>query len=216
VKIVYQESAPMGRESGADPHPDSRVIVELTDIGPLSSADAKWVIDRLGEIEAEKLGLLRSRSAQAGDSGHLLEEAQLLLDVQTAKSAAAAMQQGTYTVTEPDAAAPSLFMPECEVCRMGALKDGKPSNVTILMPWKSHPELAKTREYRDAMRRFDDSEKARAFNALGDAEREVLAKRLRDIMQADSATQEEREFVVKTLGFRTQLVGGGNIAIVPE
>jgi hypothetical protein len=87
---------------------------------------------------------------------------------------------------------------------------------TIIMPWKAHPDLAAAREFDTAMQKFDDTEKARAFNAMEDAQRDLLAARIRGILSSASPSQDDMNFVHRTLGFYTKLQTGSNIAIVPE
>lgn len=146
----------------------------------------------------------------------MLEEAELVLAMETAKTAIAALKAGSYTVTEDGAASPSLVLPACEVVKMGAFRGGRTCMATIIMPWKNHRDLAKAREFRTAMRKFDDTEKARSFNALDDVQRDLLAARIRDILSSANPSQEDMHFVRRTLGFYTQLQEGGNIAIVPD
>ena len=87
---------------------------------------------------------------------------------------------------------------------------------TTIMPWKAHRDLAAAREFRTAMRKFDDTEKARAFNTLDDGQRDLIAARIRGILASAHPSQEDMQFVEEKLGFYTKLQAGSNIAIVPD
>lgn len=209
VRILLESSA--GTKSR-----EPQVLARLADLGPLSESEARWVRDRLREIETEKLDQLSSRRDQTQTSVAMLEEADLVLAMQTARAAAEALSLGSYTATAPDAPAPSLALPASEVVRIGALKDGKPCTITIIMAWKSFAQLAQAREFRDSMQRFDDTEKARAFNALPDAERAEISRRLHAILSADRPSDDDRAYLLRTIGFNTKLPRGSTIAIVPD
>lgn len=182
----------------------------------MSPEEARYVEDRLAEIVAEKAGLLKGLPAQALTSRLMLEESDLVLAMETAKSAIAALKAGSYTVTEDGAASPSLTLPACEVVMMGAFRGGRTCVATIIMPWKAHRDLAAAREFRTAMQKFDDTEKARAFNALDDGQRDLLAACIRGILSSANPSQEDMHFVDRTLDFYTKLQAGSSIAIVPD
>lgn len=216
VRILYQNGDGSARQPGSDPGVASEVLANITDIGPFSPEEARYLGDRLAEIAAEKEALLKGLPAQALTSRRMLEEAELVLAVETAKSAIAALKAGSYTVTENGAKSPSLALPACEGVKIGAFRGGRPCMATIIMPWKAHPDLAAARDFHTAMRKFDDTEKARAFNAMEDAQRDLLAARIRGILSSASPSQDDMMFVDRTLGFYTKLQTGSNIAIVPE
>lgn len=216
VRILYQNGDGSARPPGSDPGVASEVLANITDIGPFSPEEARYVEDRLAEIVAEKAGLLKGLPAQALTSRLMLEESDLVLAMETAKSAIAALKAGSYTVTEDGAASPSLALPACEVVMMGAFRGGRTCVATIIMPWKAHRDLAAAREFSTAMQKFDDSEKARAFNTLDDGQRDLIATRIRGILASAHPSQEDMQFVRGTLGFYTKLQAGSNIAIVPD
>jgi hypothetical protein len=104
----------------------------ITDIGPFSPEEARYVEDRLADIVAEKAGPLKGLPAQALTSRLMLEESDLVLAMETAKSAITALKAGSYTVTEDGTASPSLALSVCEVVKIGAFRGGRTCMATII------------------------------------------------------------------------------------
>ena len=73
-------------------------------------------------------------------------------------------------------------------------------NLTYVFPLADDPELRSAREYYRAMAAFDESEKARRFNSLPDAERLQLAARLARILRDPHPSQADNRFLFETLG----------------
>jgi hypothetical protein len=153
--------------------------------------------------------------ASAQDSVALLHEAELILEAATARAAMRALDLGSYVTTRPGDKSPPLNLPESEVIEAGSMRRGQPVAVTLVMPWRDHSELAQARQYYDAIREFDNSERARRFNALPDAERLPLAKQIAQILHKSDVTQDEWAFVQKWIGFDTRLSEFQGLVLMP-
>jgi hypothetical protein len=160
---------------------------------------------------------LRTRSADPSDSGALLREASVMLQAATCHDALAALANGSYVVSYQGDEAPPLSMPESEVIAIiGHAKDGLPATVTIIIPWAVHERTAQARHYYDGVMAWDNSERARKFNALPDAERHELARRISRIENNPNASEFDKQWVRDMIGFATELNPQSAIVILPE
>ncbi|MCC6268876.1 MAG: hypothetical protein IT300_15010, partial [Dehalococcoidia bacterium] len=143
----------------------------------------------------------------------LLAEAETLLAMERFAASATAIESGSYITTDVGADAPSLLMDGAEVAAVPSEVGGRDVVVTILMPYDEYGNLARAREYYDALHSFSESEKARKFNELPDDVRLPLAERLRAIMNNQRATDTDRKFLYDQIGF-ARLTERNSLAII--
>jgi hypothetical protein len=67
--------------------------------------------------------------------------------------------------------------------------DGIPATVTIILPWAEYERSAQARRHYDGLLAWDDSERARTFKALPDAERHELVRRIMRIRDHPNASE---------------------------
>jgi hypothetical protein len=203
VQIVVKPLRELAATEQGDRASSGTVLCEVENLGPLERKDLSRLHEALVQRLQDREQKLAHSEASAQDSAALLAEAELLLDAATAKAAMRALDAGSYVTTRQGAETPPLTLPEAEVLLTGAMRDGSGVNVTIVMPWRDHTELAQARQYYDAVLSFDDSEKARKFNALPDAERLPLARQIDTILRKPDPKQDELRFVRQWIGFDT-------------
>lgn len=191
------------------------VLAEIEHQGPLQGRDRESLLAALRQRLDNRQRQIENSNTNAQDSAALLHEAELILEAATTKAAIRALETGSYVTTLPGAKSPPLTLPESEVIGVGAMLEGKPVHVTLVMPWRDHSEMAQARQYYDAVLAFDNSERARRFNALPDAERLPLAARILRILRNPEASQAELHFVRNLIGFGSRLSEPQGLVIVP-
>lgn len=204
----------IARQETESPDAECRLLAEVQHAGPLLPGERDQLLQTLDGVKRRREEKLAGFHASAADSAALLAEAMLLLEVSRDGAAIEAIAMGSYVVTLTGQEAPPLVMPGCEVMCMGIMTRGQSAAITVMMPFVDHSDLARAREYYDAVRVFDDSERARRFNALPDVERFHLAREISRIRKSVDSTDEERRFVRETIGFGTELLEQSAIVIV--
>jgi hypothetical protein len=206
----------LAKQQGGTEDSEGAVLAEVQHLGPLAPTERDQLVQNLQMSKRRREEKLAGSQVSATDSAALLAEALQLLEASRDGAAIEAINNGSYVVTQAGQAAPSLVMPECEVMCMGTNAQGQSAAITVLMPWSEHTDLARAREYYNGIRAFDDSERARRFNALPDSERFRLASEVTRICRSANSTDEERSFVRETIGFSTHLHEQSAIVIVPK
>jgi len=182
-----------------------RVVFEADHLGALAGTDLTSLEGSLRNYRLTREKKLNAFQPKASSSKELLEQAQLMFAAELAKSADAAVKAGSYVVTPSNVSLP-LAIPGGELLQTSAVRDEAAVKVTIIMPHANFPALRNAREYLDDMRFFDDSEKARSFNALDRAARDALVAEV-DAFRKGGRTpnQDELRRVRQVLGLRYDL-----------
>lgn len=214
VRIVTRVTPPDVRPS-APVDVRERPVGEFNHIGPLAPAAVHAFADsfRAEQAACNRRLLARSARTSGGSDTDLLAEAETLLAMERFAASATAIESGSYITTDVGADAPSLLMDGAEVAAVPSEVGGRDVVVTILMPYDEYGNLARAREYYDALHSFSESEKARKFNELPDDVRLPLAERLRAIMNNQRATDTDRKFLYDQIGF-ARLTERNSLAII--
>jgi len=191
--------------AGVSPKPEDTVaVVDVNHLGPLSSteeADLRNSCMRFLDLRRREFS---ERRTDSSDSAALLKEATMLYELTLAEASISAIERGSCLVVDPKDPI-QLTLPRAEVLTTGAMKGGSPVNVSIVMPYDAFPRLKDAREFLDTAQEFDDSETARKFNGLPDAERMAIVARVKSIRLKESPSREDLAFLRETLGFNTSL-----------
>lgn len=198
---------PEGRAPSLD---EATTILEMQHLGPLQGADLQMFVNLCERYLESERQEFEQRTIDPTDSRELLKEARMLYGVTLAEEALEAIARGSYVVT-PVGEARSLTVPGAEVLGAGAMVNGEPANVAIIMSHEAFPRVREAREYVNAAKAFDDSEKARRFNSLPDAERAALAARIRGIWKRSSRSDADQRFLRETMGYTNRLPPGGDL-----
>ena len=203
VRILVSEEV---TESVGAAAGDTRVVAEVHHVGPLPAdrIDAYGASFRKEQRRYEHL--LANRNVDATDADALMKEADLLLMSVRFEASEQALLRGDYIVTEAKTSVP-MRMPGAEVVQIATEREGQDVTLSIVMPLHRYPRLADTLSYRKAIHEFQDSERARRFNGLPDAQRTTLAKRITAIQANPDASDDDRRFVYETIGWNRLLVG---------
>jgi hypothetical protein len=212
VRIVTRGHASAGSEESRE-----KVLASVVHRGELRGSDYESMRGKLMDIRDRAERELRMRTADPADSAALLQEAEVMMRAAKCHDALDALANGSYVVSYKGDETPPLTMPESEVIRIiGHSKDGILATVTIIIPWARHDRTAQSRHYYDGVLAWDNSERARKFNSLPDAERLDLARRISRIRNNPNATEFEKQWVRDTIGFATELNPQSAIVILPE
>ena len=211
IRVVVETASPDGdaQTSEGEPRAVEREVAELTNLGPIEGNEFRGLHETtlafLEGLERE----LAELPVNTGTAPEIAREAELLLRAETARTAEAALLAGSY-VTSPSGVSTPLTLPGCEVLKVGWTRGGQRVSVTIIMPHDRYPDVKIAREYFEEMSRFESSERARAFNALPEAERVRLAGRIRGLRSANRPlTQSDIRFIDDTIGSGNYFDPGG-------
>lgn len=174
------------------------VVGEYTHLGPLDESVRNGMIANCRQqIDNYKMQLGRPRGSGSAD---LLCEADLLLSIARTEKEEKALLDGRYITTAPGAPAPPLGIAGAEVVSTGGMVNGKYVNLTFVFPFADDTHLRDAHAYRQAIQAFDDSERARAFNALPDSERLRLADEIASLWRKQGITPQEVAYIHELIG----------------
>jgi len=215
IRILARSLDPLTEESSDKAGVVDQLLAEVRHLGPLDEAELESLVESFENMAEAKSSQLMDGSKWKGalDAEQLAEEAGLLREVEHAKAAALALRNGSYVTTAADGESPPLHMRGADVGTTTTAINGVPATLSIIMPYRDHPDLKAAVEYRREMMRFRDSERARLFNALPDAERQELAQRIRAIQAQNHQSQEDINFLERTIGRESRLSDHNNIVI---
>jgi len=202
VRIVQRQDA---SSENAD---EDRLIGEYAHAGDLSAAETDSYTQSLLELNRRLVEELSNHDGDRNDSATMLSDAKSAWNIELNRAAISALTEKSYVVTPDGGTPPPLNAPGAEVMQLGP--------VTLFMSLSRYPALANAREHRNQMSRFHQSELARKFNALPDAERAVLADRARAILAKPPGerTQDDYDYLKQTIGLRARLSGQQDLVIV--
>ncbi|MCK5940791.1 MAG: hypothetical protein KAI24_02380, partial [Planctomycetes bacterium] len=192
VRILVREQVAAAADG------EGRLVAELQHVGPLSNERIDAFVGSFHKEQQRYEFLLANREVDAADAAALLKEADLLLMAARFAASEQALLQGDYVVTDASTPVP-MQLPGAEVVQIATSREGADVTLSIVMPLQRYPRLADALSYRKAIHEFQDSERARRFNALPDAERSALARRIAAIQANPEATDEQRQFVYETI-----------------
>ncbi len=188
------------------------VLVDVAHLGPLAESEVAALMSSCERYRELRRRQFAERDVEATDSGDLLREAEMHYESALADCAIEAVANGSYVVLAQSEPAP-LTLPGAEVLTTGTMRNGEAVNVCIVVTHDAYPRVREAKNYVGDMLYFDDSEKARRFNALPDDDRSALAARVRELRSKRNKTKVDREFLRATIGLRTRLVGAGNLLV---